>query len=230
MTWAAERIPRGKFLTVEGIDGSGKTTNIQVLVKAFEQLGHKVFVSREPGGTDVGDEVRRILLDGFEMHDVTELLLFLASRNENVQKNILPHLEDGWIVICDRFHDSTFAYQGHGRGMLKDLEKLGEYVNGHIKPDYTLFFDIPYEESIRRLGLRVNKQDRLDLESDKFRRLVYNGYQERLGALHRNGEPHFQFNRNIHRIDALPAPEQVAQQVIAWVNTNFPPVIKNDYV
>lgn len=215
---------KGKFITFEGVDCSGKTTNITILANHLRERGYKVVTTREPGGTRVGDKIRNILLEQVEldaMDPTTELLLFLAARNEHIKKIVLPHIEKGYIVLCDRFYDSTFAYQGYGRGMLSQLQMLGEYVNGGILPDHTLFFNLPFEESVRRLALRSEKQDRLDLEEETFRRKVYEGYQARLGTPSpADGIFHYVV-RKIHHINALPEPDEVSASVKAWANAVF---------
>jgi dTMP kinase len=209
---------KGMFISIEGVDGSGKTTNVAILAEHLRSRGYKVLTTREPGGNVVGEKIRDILLHE-KMDPVTELMLFLASRNEHMQKKILPHLEQGYIVLCDRFHDSTWAYQGYGRGMNLELQNLGKYVYGGRMPHITLFFDIPFEESTRRLKLRSEKQDRFDQEEETFRRKVYDCYQDRLvnNFNMADDEPY----REIHRINALPEPDVVADSVRAWANANF---------
>jgi dTMP kinase len=209
---------RGKFITVEGIDGSGKTTNIVILAEHLRSRGYKVITTREPGGTDVAEKIRDMLLHD-KMHPVTELMVFLAARNEHVQKKVIPHLEQGYIVLCDRFLDSTWAYQGFARGMLTELQSFGAYVYGNLMPDITLFFDMPFEEAARRLKLRTDKSDRFDQEVEAFHRRVYQGYQSRLGGGRPQG--HEVEGRVIHRINALPEQEVVADSVRAWANANF---------
>jgi dTMP kinase len=213
------------FITFEGIDASGKTTNVAILADHLRSRGYKVITTREPGGNPIGDKIRELLLstsrETMKMDKLTELLLFLASRNEHVQKQVIPHLKAGYVVICDRFHDSTYAYQGYARGMLEDLNRLGSYVNGNITPDITLFFTLPFEESVRRLELRREKQDRLDLEEQDFRRKVYDGYQMRLGRWPNSDHYKETFNRKVVQIDALPEPEVVSASIKAWANTVF---------
>jgi dTMP kinase len=221
------KINKGRFITFEGIDASGKTTNVPILADHLRERGYKVITTREPGGGAIGPQIRDILLHGEKIDDVTELLLFLADRNEHVKKLIQPHLDAGYIVISDRFYDSTWAYQGMARGMISHLEALGEYVSAGLIPDYTLFFNLPFEESVRRLALRKGQQDRLDTEEESFRRKVYDGYQTRLGAIVVADEKliisdgRARHVRNVHQINALPEPETVTQSVKAWANTVF---------
>lgn len=200
----------GKFITFEGCDGSGKTSNIEVLAEHLRNRGYKVITTREPGGTPVAEKIRDIILQN-HLEPRAELLLFAAARIEHVEKKIREHVARGYIVISDRFHDSTYAYQAGGRRMPKemvlDMERL---ALGDFKPNYTLFFDIPLEESKRRLALR-EKSDRFDEASEQFRERVYNAYQERYA----------QNPDRMHRIDALPELAEVSAQVIAWANIHF---------
>lgn len=210
---------KGKFITFEGVDCAGKTTNVPILAEHLRERGYTVVTTHEPGGSHIGKKVRDILLHGEKMDAVTELLLFLAERNEHVKTFIRPNLESGHVVICDRFHDSTYAYQGFARGMLSHLKNLKDYVSGGLIPDYTLFFNLPFEESARRLALRSGKQDRLDLEVEEFRRKVYDGYQARFDFV--EGSFFGKTNRKIVRINALPEPLEVQQSVMRWANSVF---------
>ena len=135
-----------------------------------------------------------------------------------MQKKIIPHVEQGYIVLCDRYHDSTWAYQGYGRGRMEELKSFGNYVYGNYLPNITLFFDIPFEESARRIQARLGSADRFDQAEEEFRRRVYEGYQQQLGCGY---DRVYESERVIHRIDALPDPDSVAERVRAWVNANF---------
>lgn len=173
------------FISFEGVDGSGKTTQARQTVQFLQERGYDVLMTREPGGTPIGDQVRGILLDNMEnteMHPRTELLLFSASRAQLVTEHIMPHLEKGGIVICDRYIDSTFAYQGYGHGLnLKALRSVIDFATGGLKPDLTLFMDIDPDEALRRraqatlFGEAWNRLDDMDLP---FHRRVYKGYRE----------------------------------------------------
>lgn len=213
-------IAQGKFIAFEGVDAAGKTTNIKVLAEHLRERGYDVLMTREPGGTPLAEQLRDIILHE-SMDGVTELLLFLAGRRHHVQTVILPAVQAGKIVLCDRFYDSTYAYQGYGRGLLKEIEALEAFVKGGTIPHYTLFFDLPFEESMRRLALRTDKQDRLDKEEEAFRRRMYDGYQIRLDG--RSDASHFDrtFVRKVVNIDALPEPDVVADTVKRWANTVF---------
>lgn len=201
---------RGKFITFEGCDASGKSTNVPAAAAHLRSLGYEVHVTREPGGTPVGERLRELVLH-HRMASKTELLVFAAARAEHMADVILPMLEQGAVVLSDRFSDSSFAFQGVARGMREDTLALEKFVLNGFEPDYTLFFDVSLEESARRLRLRSGKQDRLDLEEDNFKKLVYQGYQER-------------FTQNPHRmvrIDSHQSMEGVASQVIDWINRTF---------
>jgi dTMP kinase len=165
------------FITLEGPEGSGKTTQAQRLASWLCAEGHDVLALREPGGTTIGDGVRRILLDHGSSHmDArTELLLFCASRAQLVAEKIRPHLARGGIVVCDRFADSTLAYQGYGRGLdLEFLTSLLNFATHGIKPDLTLLLDIDVEAGLRR---RAREEwNRLDAETIDFHRKVRSGF------------------------------------------------------
>ena len=156
---------RGLFITFEGPEGGGKTTQIHRLVDSLRSQGRDVLPLREPGGTTIGEKIRALLLDLAEspMQIETEALLFLAARRELVQDRILPALQAGRIVICDRFADATLAYQGYGRGMdLAALKALNAFATVGLQPDLTLLLDLPVESGLQR---RKNKaQKRLKVE------------------------------------------------------------------
>ncbi len=141
------------FITFEGIEGSGKTTQISRLVESLKRAGYAVVSTREPGGTAIGDQIRNILLDvrNTEMQIRTEVLLFQASRAQLVEQVIRPSLEKGYVVICDRFADSTLAYQGYGYRLdLAQLQEIVRFATGGLKPDLTLLLDVEVEEGLRR--------------------------------------------------------------------------------
>lgn len=169
---------KGKLITLEGIDGAGKSTQVVNLSEYLTREGYEVVRVREPGGTQVGELVRDILLK-VDSHPLTELMLFTASRMELIHKVILPALEAGKVVISDRFTDSTIAYQGYGRGLVKEARILVDMVHNIVQPDYTLFFDIPFELSIERVNNRglLQGKDRLDSLDVETKRIIYNGYK-----------------------------------------------------
>ncbi len=154
---------KSMFITFEGIEGSGKSTQINLLAEKLRVLGHYVITTREPGGTEVGTAIRKILLDPDTgtLDSMTELLLFSAARRELVDKVIAPALEAGGIVICDRFADSTLAYQGYGRGMEHmTINKITETVCGEIWPNRTIILDLPVDEGLSRANHRMMDEGR----------------------------------------------------------------------
>lgn len=171
---------RGAFLTVEGLDGSGKGTQIERLSDALDRWGFEVVHTREPGGTPIGEKIRDILLDreNAAMTDVTEALLYAASRAQHVREKILPAVAEGKVVLCDRFLDSSVAYQGGGRqlGIDEVLAINAPAVEGAM-PDLTVFLDLDHEESLRR-RCAASEPDRLEMEADSFHARVENGYHE----------------------------------------------------
>lgn len=160
----------GKLITVEGIEGVGKTTNIEVLQRAIEKRGHTVLTTHEPGGTPMADRIRELLVEhGDEpMPDVAELLLMFASRALLVNNVIQPALAAGTWVICDRFTDSSRAYQGGGRGFpQEDIDRLADWVHGDLRPDVTILLDAPVETGMDRAGRRGDP-DRFEIERADF--------------------------------------------------------------
>lgn len=171
------------FITFEGPEGSGKTTQIQPLFADLQSRGYDVVLTREPGGTAIGDQIRRILLDpaNQEMLPEAEILLFSASRAQLVGQVVRPALERGAIVICDRFADSTMAYQGYGRGLdLESLHRITQFATGGLMPDLTVYLDLDVEEGLRRKRV-AGQQDseawnRLDQQAIDFYDRVQRGY------------------------------------------------------
>lgn len=170
------------FITFEGIDFCGKSTQVELLKNFLLQKGKKVIVIREPGGTKISERIREILLDkkNEEMQFETEFLLFSASRSQLVREVIAPNLEKGFIVISDRFHDSSTAYQGYGRGLdIQKIKVINSFAIGRFVPNLTFLIDIPVEESIKRKLLKSNDElDRIEISSKKFFNNVRNGYLE----------------------------------------------------
>lgn len=169
---------RGKFITLEGVDGAGKSTHLTWLAAHLRERGHTLLVTREPGGTPLGEKLREILLSQ-PMHLETEALLMFAARREHLDKVIQPALEQGNWVISDRFTDASFAYQGGGRGLSEDkLRELECWVQGELQPDLTLLFDVPVEVSRQRLANNATL-DRFEQEQQEFFQRVRDSYLRR---------------------------------------------------
>lgn len=167
----------GVFITFEGGEGVGKTTQVELAAARLRELGHDVHVYREPGGTDLGDSIRRLLLDPEIQHPfpLAELLLYEASRAQLVEREILPRLRSGAAVICDRFTDSTMAYQGYGRGLdLELVRTLNEHASCGLVPHLTILLDADVDLMMQRATLFG--ADRLELELDEFHQAVREGF------------------------------------------------------
>ena len=178
---------RGRFITIEGPDGCGKTTQTELLVKALREEGREVIVTREPGGTRVGEEIRSLVLSAKfkEMRPLTELLLMSASRSQHVLEKIAPALKEGKIIVCSRFTDATIAYQGYGRGFdIPLIEKVNVIATTGVWPDLTIILDIDVREGLRRAiktekaEARSGEGDRLESEEIGFHERVRAGYLE----------------------------------------------------
>ena len=170
------------FITFEGGEGSGKTTCIQHVVKTLEERGKSVLLSREPGGTPISEEIRNVILDkrNTDMDPRTEALLYAASRRQHIVQKILPALKEGKIVICDRFLDSSLAYQGGARGLgINEIYKVNQYATEGLEPDVTFFFDILPEEGLKRIAMNAGREvNRLDVEKLPFHHAVRNAFLE----------------------------------------------------
>jgi dTMP kinase len=168
------------FVVIEGIESSGKTTLLKTLLERFAIDGRDVLATREPGGTAMGDAVRTIFLDRtLEISALSEALLANASRAQHVEQVVRPALVAGRTVLCDRFTDSTLAYQGYGRGLdLEALRKLCDYAAGGVRPDLVLLLDLPVEALRKRLEERAYGEDRIEREDDGFHERVRSGFLE----------------------------------------------------
>jgi dTMP kinase len=200
----------GKFVTFEGIDGCGKTTQVKSLEQFLISKGFHVLVTREPGGTKVAEKIRDILLDrdNIELHPRAELLLYLASRAQHTAETIVPALTSGVWVISDRFYDSSIAYQGAGRNLGMDVvEKLSLFATDNLSPDITFFLDISPETAERRMVAQSKIKDRLEAENEQFIALVRKGYLQLAQC-----EP----NR-IKIIDAERPAEPIGNEIIDYI-------------
>ncbi|MGX9806070.1 dTMP kinase [Exiguobacterium acetylicum] len=171
---------KGTFITVEGPDGAGKTTQLQLLGEVLKEKGYNVMTTREPGGTRVGNEIRSLILNPVfeEMTEMTEILLYAASRAQHVEELIRPALEAGTIVLCDRFVDASLAYQGYGLGHPIDLvRQINASATGGLAPDRTYLFDLTVSDSKKRMMDR-GALDRIEQRDDAFRARVYEGFQQ----------------------------------------------------
>ena len=167
------------FITFEGIEGSGKSTQCKLLKEYLEGKGHKVSVTREPGWGAMGKLIRHLILEekDLEIHPLTELYLFCADRVQHVKDYINPRLKDGEIVICDRYFDSTIVYQGYGRKLdLYTVKKLAEASTLELVPDITFLLNLPVTEGLKRLDLRDETTNRMDEEPLEFHELIRQGY------------------------------------------------------
>ncbi|WP_137718263.1 dTMP kinase [Methylobacillus flagellatus] len=172
---------RGKFITLEGMDGAGKSTHIPAIEAWLQTQGHRVLLTREPGGTALGERLRELLLHD-SMTAETEALLMFAARSEHLAQRILPALQAGDYVVSDRFTDASFAYQSGGRGLASDrLRQLERWVQGDLQPDLTLLFDVPVEVSVQRLA-SARSPDKFERESAAFFSRIRHAYLQRAAA------------------------------------------------
>lgn len=178
-THSSVRGTGGCFITLEGPEGCGKTTQARLLAQWLEAQGFPVLLTREPGGTSIGEQIRAVLHDcaNSAMTAETEILLYSAARAQHVAEVIRPALQTGAIVICDRFYDSTYAYQGYGRGLpLDTLRLITAFATQGLTPDLTLYLDIPPELGLRRRAQSGEELNRLDREALAFHQRVRSGY------------------------------------------------------
>lgn len=192
----------GRFITVEGIDGAGKSTHMAALAERLQRGDREVLSTREPGGTALAESLRDLLLTA-PMDPLSEALLVFAARRDHVQTTIRPALAAGHTVLCDRFTDATLAYQGGGRGFdARVLQQLAQWVHGDLQPDLTLWFDVPVEIGASRRA-SARPADRFEAQDVAFFERVRKVYAERYAA-----EP-----RRIARIDANASPELVWKSI-----------------
>ncbi len=205
---------KGRFITIEGAEGAGKSTNIALLERLLTERGIDHLRSREPGGTALAERIRSLLLDddGLGPSALAELLLIFAARADHLEKCIVPALEQGQWVICDRFTDATFAYQGYGRGLPRAaIEALQTITQGQLRPDLTIILDLDPAVGLQRIGGRGGL-DRIERESIDFHAKVRNGYVAIAKA-----EP-----QRCVLIDAAADPAQVAATIRAALVERLP--------
>lgn len=201
---------KGLFITIEGVEGSGKTTQIDLLKTALKKRGFKVLITREPGGTKISDQIREILLSqkNRRMVPLCELFLYEASRAQHVEEVILPALKKGKIVISDRFYDATWVYQGYGRGISrKSIEKLNLFATRGLEPDLTIVIDCPIDKGLTRIRSHRKNLDRLERERHSFHERVRRGYLK-LASL----DP-----RRVKVIDGNRKPKEVHQDILRQI-------------
>ncbi len=206
---------KGIFITLEGIEGAGKSTHLDFIAEYFTQSGKQLVITREPGGTKLGEAIRTTLLSTDYQNKIsenTELLLMFATRAQHIDEVILPALKNGQVVICDRFTDSSFAYQGGGRGIeLMKIERLRDWVQEGLSPDLTLLFDLPVEQGLERAGKR-GKADRFESEKLDFFQAVRDCYLDLAKS-----EP-----KRIHTIDASHSIKEIQDDIKVILSSRFP--------
>ncbi len=171
---------KGIFITFEGCEGVGKSRQIAMLEKYLSDNNVKYYLTREPGGTAISEQIRSVILDGKNttMTDECEALLYAAARVQLIKEEIAPRLAHGELVLCDRYVDSSLAYQGYARGLgVEFVEKINDFAIKNFTPDYTLFLNLPPEQAFKRKG-GVDKSDRVELSGMEFHNKVYGGYLE----------------------------------------------------
>ena len=201
------------FITLEGPEGSGKTTQAEQLAEYLRTQGFDVLLSREPGGPPISEQIRRVLtsLDNTAMHPRTEFLLFSASRAQHVEEVIRPHLAGGGLVICDRFYDASLAYQGYGHGLdLDTLRSITAFATGGLEPDLTILLDLPVEEGLQRREQDGN-WNRLDAYDLEFHHRVRKGYLAMVAA-----EP-----ERWVELDARQSPDAIQDKIRRIVETRL---------
>ena len=170
---------KGLFITFEGCEGSGKTSLINRLVAYLETKGIKVYKTREPGGSKIAEDIRNVILDvnNTNMDSITEALLYAASRRQHLVEKVIPYVEEGYVVICDRYLDSSLAYQGHARGIgIDKVYDINVAATNGMMPDLTIYIDLEPSIGLARIQSNNREQNRLDLEKMSFHQKVYEGY------------------------------------------------------
>lgn len=201
---------KGLFITFEGPDGSGKTTVAKIVVDKLKQQGFDVVHTREPGGIDIAEQIRNVILDpkNTAMDAKTEALLYAASRRQHLVEKVIPAMEQGKIVICERFIDSSLAYQGYGRNLgFDDILSINAFAIDDLFPNLTIYLDVDEEIGLARVNSRAEAKDRLDAESVSFHHLVVEGYKEVLKR----------FKDRIHVVDASKSIDEVVNESLETI-------------
>lgn len=205
----------GLFITFEGPEGAGKTTAITAIFEQLKEEGRQVIMTREPGGIRISEKIRHIILDNEhgEMDGRTEALLYAAARRQHLVERIEPALRQGMIVLCDRFIDSSLAYQGVARGLgVDEVLAINTFAIGNTLPDLTVFFDLPPEQGLKRIAVNEGReQNRLDKESLQFHQDVYDGYQQLLKR----------YPERIRPVDASVSAKEVAENVWKLIHSQL---------
>lgn len=204
---------KGYFITFEGTEGSGKTTVIEKVEQYYINKGYNVIRTREPGGSKIAEDIRNVILDvnNTNMDSITEAMLYAASRRQHLVEKVIPYLEKGYIVLCDRFIDSSLAYQGHARGLgIEKVYQLNLIATNGILPDATIYVDVLPEVGLARIKSNNREQNRLDLEKISFHQKVYEGYakvsemfNERFKVINGDQEREKVFNDTIKVLNKL---------------------------
>ncbi|MCE4051842.1 MULTISPECIES: dTMP kinase [Bacillaceae] len=203
---------RGIFITMEGPEGAGKTTILEMLYKHYKDKGIKIVKTREPGGIRIAEKIREIILnpDHTEMDGRTEALLYAAARRQHLVEKVIPALAEGSIVLSDRFIDSSLAYQGYARGIgIEEIWKINEFAIGGVMPDLTLYFDLDPELGLARINKSNEREiNRLDLEQLDFHKRVQAGYYKVIEK----------FPERLHKLEASQSIEDVFEQAQQAIN------------
>lgn len=201
---------KGLFISFEGNDGSGKSSVIKAIYEELEKRGYPLLLSREPGGSEIAEKIRNIILDkdNMGMDDKTESLLYAASRREHLVKTVLPAITEGKIVLCDRYVDSSLAYQGYARHIgIDEVYNMNMYATSGLLPDLTLFVCVRPEVGLARIKKNARDLDRLELETINFHNDVYKGYQLLLEK----------FPKRIVKVNGEQTPEEVKKEALDLV-------------
>lgn len=206
---------RGFFISIEGGEGAGKTSLIRQLVNRMQSKGNNVIATREPGGIGIAERIRTLILDTehTKMDAKTEALLYAAARRQHLVEKVIPALKSGCIVICDRFVDSSLAYQGHARGLgIDEVWQINQFAIGDTMPDLTVYMDISPETGLARIAQSPEREvNRLDLEQQSFHEKVREGYHMVMKR----------FPGRIQRVNAEEKPDKVLQSVLAVVESRL---------